>query len=51
MDSKKKKLKQLQSIIIKDLESLEDEAEKLRNPEGDDIDRVFQMLRLKLEER
>ncbi|XP_063678887.1 uncharacterized protein LOC134814657 [Bolinopsis microptera] len=47
----KKKLKQLQSIIIKDLESLEDEAEKLKNPEGDDIDRVFQMLRLKLEER
>ena len=53
MDGKKKNhLNRLKSAILNDLQSLENDAMKLNEvDEGDDIDQVFQMLRLRLEER
>ena len=43
----KRKVKQQQNIILHDLEDLENEAKKLKNPEVD-LDRTFELLQERL---
>ncbi|KAL5260373.1 hypothetical protein ACHWQZ_G010483 [Mnemiopsis leidyi] len=50
MEGKKKNINKLQSVIKNDLRDLEKEADKLTS-QGDDVDRIFELLRRKLDEK